>query len=76
MTKTPRPLWLFPGHANGDRPVVCDLLIALLLIAIVLMVKLAFEQTSFGERLSLKSHDLLHRPLLHSDMPVSIVDMS
>lgn len=55
---------------------MCDLLIALLLIAIVLMVKLAFEQTSFGERLSLKSHDLLHRPLLHSDMPVSIVDMS
>ena len=54
---------------------MCDLLKGLLFIAIVLTVKLAFEQTSFGERLSLKSHDLLHRPLLHGDMPVSIVDM-
>ena len=44
-------------------------------MAVVLVVKLAFEQTSFGERLSSKSHDLLHRPLLHGDMPVSIVDM-
>ena len=48
-----------------------DLLKRLLFIAVVLMVKLAFEQTSFGERLSLKSHDLLHRPFLHGDTPVS-----
>jgi hypothetical protein len=54
---------------------VCDLLKGLLFIAVILMVKFAFEQTSFGERLSLKSHDLLHRPLLHGDTPVSIVDM-
>lgn len=52
-----------------------DLLKGLLFIAVVLMVKFAFEQTSFGERLSLKSQDLLHRPLLHGDMPVSVVDI-
>lgn len=47
----------------------------LLFIAMLLTVKLAFEQTSFGERLSLKSQDLLQRPLLHGNIPVSIVDM-
>ena len=63
------------GGVRASGTIGRDLLIGILFIAVVLAGKLAVEQTAFGERLSLKSYELLHRPLSSGDMPVGVVDI-
>jgi CHASE2 domain-containing sensor protein len=60
-------------HALG--PLLRDMLKGLVFVAFVLALKLAVEQTAFGERFRSKVNDLLHRPLSSDDTPVSVVDM-
>src|SRR5207248_1354889 len=62
-------------HSRG-REILYDLLKGLLLIAFVLALKLAVEQTALGKQLELAGYNLLQLRLSAERVPVTVVDTS
>lgn len=63
-------------HYTPQRGVLSDLIKGLVLIAFVMTIKLAVEQTRLGQQLNQLSYNSLHLPLSAERMPVTIVDIS
>jgi CHASE2 domain-containing sensor protein len=63
------------GHGRG-REIGYDLLKGLLVIAVVLALKVAVEQTALGKQLELACYNLLQLRLSAEHVPVTVIDTS